>query len=285
MAAPRREKSKKVHGTWNQAPARALSDQQASWFPPTPGLSVEKPPPPGGFSLFRPAATFCSSLGRTACAAPLRGQCLPTSQDGFALRERRLMSLTPDLVALCARPEVDPGPDPAWTRLDDDGYAALADASSQRAARSPLWVFAYGSLIWKPVFEAVEKRRGTAYGWHRSFCLEIKAWRGSPAQPGLMMALDRGGRCDGVVYPDARTGSPRPDRGHAAARGRRRRGYRHDPLASRRDGGRARARRWSSGPDRRDAALRASCRRKRSPGCWRAPAAMSAPAPNISTTP
>jgi len=116
------------------------------------------------------------------------------------LRERRIMSLTPDLVALCARPEVDPGPDPDWTPLGDEGYAALTDRLLEESGDVPLWIFAYGSLIWKPVFEAVEKRRGTAYGWHRSFCLEIKAWRGSPAQPGLMMALDRGGRCDGVAF-------------------------------------------------------------------------------------
>jgi cation transport protein ChaC len=43
-------------------------------------------------------------------------------------------------------------------------------------------------------------RRATAIGWHRSFCMELTAWRGTPEQPGLMMALDRGGRCDGVAF-------------------------------------------------------------------------------------
>jgi len=42
--------------------------------------------------------------------------------------------------------------------------------------------------------------RATAFGWHRSFCLKLNRWRGSARQPGLMMALMRGGRCDGVAY-------------------------------------------------------------------------------------
>lgn len=68
------------------------------------------------------------------------------------------------------------------------------------AAGEPVWVFAYGSLIWKPAFRAAEQRRGAAFGWHRSFCLDMVRWRGSAEQPGLMMALERGGRCNGVIY-------------------------------------------------------------------------------------
>jgi cation transport protein ChaC len=62
-----------------------------------------------------------------------------------------------------------------------------------------LWIFAYGSLIWKRDFEIAEQRIGTALDWHRSFCLRLVAFRGSLDQPGLMMALDRGGRCEGVL--------------------------------------------------------------------------------------
>ena len=40
----------------------------------------------------------------------------------------------------------------------------------------------------------------TLSGWHRSFCLHIERWRGTRATPGLMMALDRGGSCRGVLY-------------------------------------------------------------------------------------
>ncbi|SFO30597.1 cation transport protein ChaC [Mesorhizobium sp. NFR06] len=112
----------------------------------------------------------------------------------------RRMSLTPELVALCHREEVDPGPDGSWTQLSDDDFRDLATRLSGEADEGPLWVFAYGSLIWKPAFDSVEQRRASAYGWHRSFCLDIVRWRGSAAQPGLMMALERGGRCDGVIY-------------------------------------------------------------------------------------
>ncbi|MFC4171309.1 gamma-glutamylcyclotransferase [Microvirga sp. GCM10011540] len=62
------------------------------------------------------------------------------------------------------------------------------------------WLFAYGSLIWKPEMEHVEVRKGTARGWHRSFCFRIMRFRGSKEQPGLMMSLDRGGQCQGVLF-------------------------------------------------------------------------------------
>ncbi|MFO1203673.1 MAG: gamma-glutamylcyclotransferase, partial [Tabrizicola sp.] len=62
------------------------------------------------------------------------------------------------------------------------------------------WIFAYGSLIWKPEFEHVEARRGRVHGWRRSFCLGIRDWRATPDQPGLMLALERGGSCTGVAY-------------------------------------------------------------------------------------
>lgn len=70
-----------------------------------------------------------------------------------------------------------------------------------------VWVFAYGSLIWNPEFDVVEELHGTALGWHRSFCLGwVRIYRGTPERPGVMLALDRGGACNGVVLrlpPDA----------------------------------------------------------------------------------
>lgn len=112
----------------------------------------------------------------------------------------RQMSLTPELVALCHREEIDPGPSGEWTQLSDDDFSALAARLAGEADAGALWVFAYGSLIWKPAFESVEQQRASAHGWHRSFCLDLVRWRGSAEQPGLMMALERGGRCDGVIY-------------------------------------------------------------------------------------
>lgn len=112
----------------------------------------------------------------------------------------RRMDLTAELVALCHRDEVATPHDPSMELLTDEDFADLARRLSDSRQGEDLWLFAYGSLIWKPEFETVEKRRATAFGWHRSFCLELHSWRGTPAQPGLMMALERGGRCDGVVY-------------------------------------------------------------------------------------
>lgn len=110
------------------------------------------------------------------------------------------MSLTPEHVALTLRPEPDLGPEPGWTELSPAELDALAHRYDMECGDDPLWVFAYGSLIWKPDFDAVEHRRASSYGWHRSFCLKMHRWRGSPEQLGLMMALERGGRCDGVIY-------------------------------------------------------------------------------------
>lgn len=110
------------------------------------------------------------------------------------------LSLTPDLVELCFRDEIDPGLPAGWQGLTDEDYVALADRLTQEIGDEPLWIFAYGSLIWKPGFDSIDSRRATAFGWHRSFSLRIERGRGSPEQPGLMMMLSRGGRCDGVIY-------------------------------------------------------------------------------------
>lgn len=110
------------------------------------------------------------------------------------------MSLTQELVDLCFREEADPGPPASWTPMTDADYAELTDRLTAEIGEEPLWIFAYGSLIWKPGFDSVGAERATAYGWHRSFSLRIERGRGSPAQPGLMMMLSRGGRCDGVIY-------------------------------------------------------------------------------------
>ncbi|MBP0616445.1 gamma-glutamylcyclotransferase [Jiella mangrovi] len=110
------------------------------------------------------------------------------------------LSLTPELVALTVQPKPDLGFEPGWTLLSEEELDALAARHDEEAGDDPVWIFAYGSLIWKPDFDAVDHRRATAYGWHRSFCLKMNRWRGSPEQPGLMMALESGGRCDGVIY-------------------------------------------------------------------------------------
>jgi cation transport protein ChaC len=63
-----------------------------------------------------------------------------------------------------------------------------------------IWLFAYGSLIWNPVFEHDDRQVATVHGFHRSMCLWSRINRGTPQSPGVVLGLDRGGRCTGVVY-------------------------------------------------------------------------------------
>lgn len=70
------------------------------------------------------------------------------------------------------------------------------------AARPPgdAWLFAYGSLIWNPTIEAVERRAARIHGWHRAFCLSVRIGRGTDENPGLVLGLDEGGECQGVAF-------------------------------------------------------------------------------------
>ncbi|RUW23736.1 gamma-glutamylcyclotransferase [Mesorhizobium sp. M4B.F.Ca.ET.215.01.1.1] len=113
----------------------------------------------------------------------------------------RTMSLTEELVARCFRVVEDSGPDPNAMHLDDADYEAMLDTlEAELPGSEPLWLFGYGSLIWKPEIDHVEERVAVARGWHRSFCMKMTRWRGTREQPGLMMALDRGGQCKGVAF-------------------------------------------------------------------------------------
>ncbi|HWA51190.1 MAG TPA: gamma-glutamylcyclotransferase [Dongiaceae bacterium] len=110
------------------------------------------------------------------------------------------MALTADLVARCERNEPDPGPEGGYRHYVDQDYERAADQVLAAAPPGPLWVFAYGSLIWKPAIPTTDHARATAHGWHRAFCLQLTRYRGSPAQPGLMMGLKRGGSCKGMIH-------------------------------------------------------------------------------------
>ena len=64
-----------------------------------------------------------------------------------------------------------------------------------------LWVFGYGSLMWDPGFPVAEARLARLAGYHRSFCMRSIHHRGTPADPGLVLALDtdEDGACDGLA--------------------------------------------------------------------------------------
>lgn len=62
------------------------------------------------------------------------------------------------------------------------------------------WVFGYGSLMWRPGFDFEEAKRGRLFGYRRALCIYSHVHRGTPEKPGLVLGLDQGGSCTGMVY-------------------------------------------------------------------------------------
>lgn len=63
-----------------------------------------------------------------------------------------------------------------------------------------IWVLGYGSLIWRPEFDFVERRPARVHGWHRALKMWSRVNRGSAQNPGLVLALLSGGSCQGMVF-------------------------------------------------------------------------------------
>lgn len=76
---------------------------------------------------------------------------------------------------------------------------SLAETLKARPEASSLWLFGYGSLMWQVPAPVAERRRARLEGWHRSLCVWSALARGSPAEPGICLGLDRGGTCEGVA--------------------------------------------------------------------------------------
>ncbi|MDP3605348.1 MAG: gamma-glutamylcyclotransferase [Polaromonas sp.] len=81
-----------------------------------------------------------------------------------------------------------------------DPAPMLERALDEWGGQQDLWIFGYGSLIWKPDFDYAERRPAKVHGWHRALKMWSRINRGTPECPGLVFALLSGGSCHGVVY-------------------------------------------------------------------------------------
>jgi cation transport protein ChaC len=82
---------------------------------------------------------------------------------------------------------------------DEEIESSLRETLAQRRGED-LWLFGYGSLMWKPDFAFEERQVARVQGYHRSFCLWQRRSRGNRFNPNLMLALDAGGSCLGLVF-------------------------------------------------------------------------------------
>lgn len=124
-----------------------------------------------------------------------------TSLPATERRRVRPPRLTPELVSRIAREVEDSGPAPGVVVHNDADYE---DSLKEFLAAGPcggedVWVFGYGSLLWNPGFDVAEQVTAVLPGWHRSFCIRLTRFRGTPEQPGLMMSLMPGGSCRGAL--------------------------------------------------------------------------------------
>lgn len=79
-------------------------------------------------------------------------------------------------------------------------HASLRAALEVWEPGTPFWIFAYGSLMWNPKFDWDARHVATIRGYHRSFRLWSRVNRGTPENPGLVLTLECGGSCRGLVY-------------------------------------------------------------------------------------
>ena len=76
----------------------------------------------------------------------------------------------------------------------------MTGAAAPDASGADLWVFGYGSLMWRPGFAYTRRCKAILRGWRRSLCVYSHVYRGSPERPGLVLGLDRGGACQGMAF-------------------------------------------------------------------------------------
>lgn len=73
-------------------------------------------------------------------------------------------------------------------------------AFASRPPDEDIWLFGYGSLIWNPGLPVAESVPARVNGYHRGLYMWSRHNRGTPEQPGLVLAIDRGGCCPGIAF-------------------------------------------------------------------------------------
>lgn len=81
-----------------------------------------------------------------------------------------------------------------------DPAPMLERALHEWGGHRDLWVFGYGSLIWRPDFDFAERRAARVHGWHRALKMWSRINRGTPECPGLVFGMLSGGSCRGMVF-------------------------------------------------------------------------------------
>lgn len=92
-----------------------------------------------------------------------------------------------------------------------------------------MWLFGYGSLIWRPGFEHVRSEPARVHGWLRRFYQGSPDHRGTPGSPGRVLTLveQAGAVCEGRAFLLPEAGR---DGVLAALDHREQGGYRRHPL-------------------------------------------------------
>ncbi len=93
-----------------------------------------------------------------------------------------------------------PAPEAAQPLSAAELQASLRAALAPWTPGTPFWIFAYGSLMWNPNFAWDARHVATIRGYHRSFRVWSRVNRGTPENPGLVLTLECGGSCRGLVY-------------------------------------------------------------------------------------
>ncbi|WP_024902657.1 gamma-glutamylcyclotransferase [Robbsia andropogonis] len=101
-----------------------------------------------------------------------------------------------------------PPPNGAVVHLSEaDLAASRRQAFASHAEADDIWIFGYGSLIWNPGLPVLEAVRARVHGYHRGLFMWSRLNRGTAEQPGLVLAIDRGGSCSGMAFRLAFAGS------------------------------------------------------------------------------